>query len=212
VSKEKSKDKEEESSSKKSRSDANVNRSHKRIRTEAGYTKLDQHVQSDGHQASMEQQQQEPKTQANLHPTKHLTVESIASHVAGHLQAIMALTLRLISIDVAMGVSADNQSSSGGTDDHSSRAGSIQRSLDEESDTLEDIQMPEDGDVNPEDGPRPEEIPDSEEHFNWNNMRPDNGGTVEDDFLHRVIDSGAFQSHLGKGEVGMRARLLQHIR
>jgi hypothetical protein len=72
--------------------------------------------------------------------------------------------------------------------------------------------MPEDGDVNPEDGPCPEEIPDSEEHFNWNNMRPDNDGTVEDDFFHRVIDSGAFQLHLGKGEVSIRARLFLYIR
>jgi hypothetical protein len=45
----------------------------------------------------------------------------------------------MISIDVVIGVSADNKSVSGGTDDHSSRAASIQRSLDEESDTLEDI-------------------------------------------------------------------------
>jgi hypothetical protein len=57
---------------------------------------------------------------------------------------------------------------------------------------MEDIQMPEDGDVNPDNGPRPEEMPDSKEHFNWNNIRPDNEGSVEDDFLYRVIDLGAF--------------------
>jgi hypothetical protein len=46
LSKEKSKGKEEESTSKKSRGDANLDRSHKRTRTEAGYTELDQHVRS----------------------------------------------------------------------------------------------------------------------------------------------------------------------
>lgn len=202
-SKEKRKGKAEEPTSKKSRDDANVDRSHKRTKTEAGYTELDQHVRGDGHQAPTEQQLQEPKTKANPPPTKHLTVESIASHIAGHLQAVMALTLRMISIDGAIGVSADNQSVRGGTDDHSSRAGSTQRSLDQES----DIPMPEDGDIT-SDGPRPEEIPDSKEHFNWNNMRPDNEGSVEDEFLQGVINSGAFQSHVGEGEVGMRARLL----
>ncbi|TAQ85758.1 hypothetical protein B7494_g5907 [Chlorociboria aeruginascens] len=200
LSKEKSKGKEEESTSKESRGDADVDRSHKRIRIEAGYTELDQHIRGDGQRAPMEQQQQKQKAQANPPATQHLTAESIASHIAGHLQAIMALTLRMISIDVPIGVSADNQSVGGGTDDHLSRAGSIQRNLDQESDIMEDIQMPEDGYVNPDDCPRPEEIPDSEEHFNWNNMRPDNEGSVVDDFLHRVIDSVAFRSHLGKGE------------
>lgn len=206
-SKERRKGKAEEPTSKKSRDDTNVDRSHKHTKIEAGYTELDQHVRDDGHQARTEQQLQEPKTKANPPPNKNPTVESIASHIAGHLQAVMALTLRMISIDVVIGVSADNQSVGGSTDNHSSRVGSIQRSLDQESDTLEDIPTFEDGDVT-FDGPRPEAIPDSEEYFNSNNMRPDNEDSVEDEFLQGVINSGAFQSHLGEGEVGMVARFL----
>jgi len=99
---------------KRSRDDANLDASYKRSMTEAGYMELDQHIGGDCHQAPIEQQQQEPNAQTDLSPTKHLTVESIASHVAGHLRAIMLLTLRVISIDVAIDVSEDSQSVPGG--------------------------------------------------------------------------------------------------
>lgn len=89
---------EEESGSEKSRDDADLHRGLKRTRTERGYMEVDQHVSLDRHPAAVEQQQ-ETKPQANSHPDKYPTVGSFASHVAGHLQAIMALTLRIISID-----------------------------------------------------------------------------------------------------------------
>ncbi|KAI9652609.1 MAG: hypothetical protein M1821_008356 [Bathelium mastoideum] len=175
-SKEKSEGREEKLISKKLRDDANEDRSHKRAKTKTGYTELDRPVRADDHQAPPEQRLQEPMPKANPYRTKHPTVESIASHIAGHLQAIMALTLRMISIDVAIGVSVDNQSVRGGTDNHSSREGSVQRSLDQKSDTLEDIPLPEDGDM-VYDALRLKDIPDSEEHFNWNNMPLYNEGS-----------------------------------
>lgn len=184
---------------KKSRDDANADGSVKRIKTEAGYTELDQRVGSYGHQAPIKQQQQEPKAQADPPPTRYLTVESIASHVAGHLRAIMLLTLRMISIDVAIEVSADNQSVSGGTDHGSSRAGSSQKGFDQESDTMEGVSLHEDSNLNPNDGLRLEEIPDIEENLNWNDVLPNSIGPKEDKFLQKVIISGAFQSHPGNG-------------
>ncbi|MCJ1461419.1 hypothetical protein MMC07_000016 [Pseudocyphellaria aurata] len=185
-----------EPTSTKSRENSNVDRSRKHTKTEAVYTEMDEHIRGEGYQARTEQQLQESKTKAKPPPARNPTVESIGSHIAGHLQAVMALTLRIINIDGAIGDTADSQSVSGDTD-NSSRGGWIRRSLDQESDDSEDFPIPEDGDIT-FDGPQPEAIPDSE-YFDWNNMRPDCGGSTEDEFLQDVINSGALQSHLGEG-------------
>lgn len=75
----------------------------------------------------------------------------------------------MISIDGEIGVSADNLSEQGGTDDHTSRLGSIQSIIDQKSYTLENSKMPENGDT---DSSFSEEIPDSGEHFTSNNAFP----------------------------------------
>ncbi|KAM0522951.1 hypothetical protein ACHAPE_001440 [Trichoderma viride] len=123
TSKEQSESSKETSTFRRSRIVADVDHSRKRIRTEVSFTESNQQVRSNSYQTPMEQQQQESKNQANSHPTEYLTVETIANHVAGHLQAIMALTLRMISRDGEIGVSADNQSEHGGADEYSSRVG-----------------------------------------------------------------------------------------
>ncbi|EAU29575.1 predicted protein [Aspergillus terreus NIH2624] len=83
----------------------------------------------------------------------------IASHVAGHLQGIMLLTLRLISIDVAMDVSADNQSAPGRTDDQSSPIRSF----------IEDISLPTDGEIDPDHDPLEHIVPDCEQ-VDWSTI------------------------------------------
>lgn len=56
---------------------------------------------------------------ADNSPNDPLEIEMIADHVAAYLQGAMLLTLRLISTDATMNVSADNQSACG-TGEHSS--------------------------------------------------------------------------------------------
>jgi hypothetical protein len=58
-----------------------------------------------------------------------------------------------------------------------------------------------DGDIDPNNGLLPDNIPDTEEDSNWNDVHSYSEGTVEDQFLQKVIISGAFQSHLGEGEL-----------
>ncbi|ETS03838.1 hypothetical protein M419DRAFT_43937, partial [Trichoderma reesei RUT C-30] len=56
-----------------------------------------------------------------------LHVEAIAKHVASHLQGIMLLTLRMMSLELSPEIPADSQSLSGGTDDGLSRFGSTRQ-------------------------------------------------------------------------------------
>jgi hypothetical protein len=127
---------------KKPHDEANLESSHKRIKMETSRMQTDQN-RRDG--AKMTIEQRELKTQADPSSSKPLSVEVIASHVAAHLQGIMGLTLRMISIDFIMDVSADNQSVSGDTDQHSSRVGSGWKDLEPEMDTVEDFSIHKDG-------------------------------------------------------------------
>jgi hypothetical protein len=65
----------------------------------------------------------ESRVDARLSSTKPAHVETIGTHVAAHLQFLMLLTLRLISIDDLAGTSAGNQSLSSNPDDRSSDLG-----------------------------------------------------------------------------------------
>lgn len=181
---------------KKPRDESKVHVNIKRIKTEAGHAGQDRHAVGDGHQVSTKPEQWVSRASADAPQMNHLTVESIASHIAGHLQTIMLLTLRLISIDVAMDVSADNWSASNSTDHGSSRAGSLPTDIDQESDTMEGISFNNDGNVIYNEDNFSAGIPDTKEHLNWNDVRLDTTTLVEDNFLEKVIISGAFQSHI----------------
>ncbi|KAJ0425353.1 hypothetical protein BJY00DRAFT_274103 [Aspergillus carlsbadensis] len=73
---------------------------------------------------SGDQRAAETHLESNVHPgtaaNKPASVEAIATHVAAHLQFLMLLTLRLISIDDVAGASYDDQSLSSNPNDRSS--------------------------------------------------------------------------------------------
>lgn len=69
--------------------------------------------------------------------------ELIGSHIAAHLQSILLLTLRLISIDVAVDVSNDNESTANGTENWSSWTGSGMAGF---GDNMNELEMPQNDD------------------------------------------------------------------
>jgi hypothetical protein len=108
--------------------EASLENNQKRIKTETGHTQSGQHSGGDPGTSS---EQQGKNARAELSPSQPLSAESIARHVARHLQTIMLLTLRIISIDVEMEIPFDSNSVSARTDDHSSRVGSSWKDLDQ---------------------------------------------------------------------------------
>ncbi|PKK53047.1 hypothetical protein CI102_4119, partial [Trichoderma harzianum] len=126
-----------------------------------------------------------------------LSVETIARHVAAHLQGIMLFSLRMISLDAATDKSTDDRDISGDTDDDLSRLGSHQKpSLPETQETetiANDLLVQESMDA---DDPLLENaIPDCEHDMNWQEFIPNSEPPPEaDTFLQQVIDSGAFQT------------------
>ncbi|KAL2835973.1 hypothetical protein BJY01DRAFT_63055 [Aspergillus pseudoustus] len=100
-----------------------------------------------------------------------ISAEAIGSHVAAHLQGIMLLTLRLISIDLAMDTSADRASIAGSTSAPSSLSGLSKRSLLpwEELDDLP-AQNNDENDKNADTASQ-DVIPDSD-YIGWQNVLP----------------------------------------
>jgi hypothetical protein len=79
---------------------------------------------NNGNAAIEDQHANEAHPESGVHArpssSKLANVEAIATHVAAHLQSLMLLTLRLISINDLTGTSFDNQSLSSNPDDRSS--------------------------------------------------------------------------------------------
>ncbi|KAL8380247.1 hypothetical protein RB599_009621 [Gaeumannomyces hyphopodioides] len=115
LTKEKGKARRGSSSKQPFQGDPGLEGSFKRIKTEAGHSQPDQH--GDGDPGTTAAAQHKPNAQADPSAGPLLNIEAIASHIAGHLRSIMLLTQRMIETDVAMDISADNKSVSGGTDD-----------------------------------------------------------------------------------------------
>ncbi|KAJ6099087.1 hypothetical protein N7467_000622 [Penicillium canescens] len=135
----------------------------KRIKTETGRTHLDHNHESN---LKTKNKHREPKIPYGPSSSNTASLEVIASHVAAHLQGIMLLTLRLISIDVAIDVSADYQSTSGSTDDQS-LISSSERSLYQDMDNIEDFSLHREGAFDPDnDLPSEQIVPDCE-HIDW---------------------------------------------
>ncbi|KAJ5560392.1 hypothetical protein N7513_002791 [Penicillium frequentans] len=132
----------------------------------------------DGH----ETEQPEPEIVVNPCSSKPPSVEAIASHVAAHLQNVMLLTLRLISIDVAIEVSAGGQSVSGEIDDQSSWVGSGNTDPDQEMKILADFPIHGELMMEPADmTPSEDLVPDSE-FIDWHGIPGYYGGPIEDRF------------------------------
>ena len=87
--------------------------------------------------------------------------------------------------------------------------GSVESSFGPESSTLEDILVPEDGDIT-NDSLQPGMIPDSEENQYGINLRPDDEDPMKDELLLVVINSGAFRSHTSEGAL-LTHQLISHI-
>lgn len=166
----------------------------KRIKTKAGDTQWAEHSSGGAETAT---EQPGPNTQVEASRSQRVNPEVIASHVAAHLQGVMVLTLRMISIDAAIDISAHDQSVSGIADHDSSRVGSGQKDpMREDMDIGESLH--EDGDIDPDNVPF-ELIPDSASD-SWRDIPHYEEVPMEKDKLLRaVITTGAFQSHLVKG-------------
>lgn len=139
----------------------------KRARRETGDTHLGH---NDG--SNVEAASEHIKHETFSGPSSGSTPSSgnIGGHVAGHLQNIMLLTLRLISIDVAMEVSVDHQKASSSTDRRSTLIGSSNRSVYQDTEIEDDFSMHQDGEIDLEIDPSSEiSVPDCE-HIDWSDV------------------------------------------
>lgn len=146
---------------------ASLRGSRKRSKPETGYGQSDQNSR-DGLETTAEHQ--EPKTTVDPCSSNPVSLEAIASHIAAHLQGVILLTLRLISIDVVMDISGDNQSASGATDDRSSWVASGKRDLDQEIHNMEDFSLQGEGEIGIDNIPPPEDIVPDSEYIDWHGI------------------------------------------
>lgn len=180
--------------------DNRVYETHKRIKTEAGARHPDQQINPNS--SSAEETAPEPQA-SSFQDRPPLHVEAIAKHVASHLQGIMLLTLRMMSLELSPEIPADSQSLSGGTDDGLSRFGSTRQLSHHEAQgqgmRTSDESWNQDGSKMDIDDPVSEDaIPDCEHDVDWQDvMLNDEPSPEADVFLQRVIDSGAFQAKDG---------------
>ncbi|KAL6786740.1 hypothetical protein J3E68DRAFT_447103 [Trichoderma sp. SZMC 28012] len=169
--------------------------SSKRIKTETGSIQLDQH--SDTSTESTEQETPNPQTPASQNQGQ-LNIETIARHVAAHLQGIMLFSLRIISLDAVADKSTDDKTLSGNTDNDLSRLGSNQQlSLPETQEIVDSINdlLVQNESMDVDNSLVEDTIPDCEQDMNWQDFIPNSEPPPEaDTFLQEVIDSGAFQA------------------
>ncbi|KAM0264971.1 hypothetical protein ACHAQJ_000487 [Trichoderma viride] len=168
--------------------DQELRESHKRVKTEAGPIQQTQQTEVNSG-AEMEQtalttgilssQSQQP-----------LNIEAIASHVAAHLQGIMLFALRMMSLEVAPDMSADDKTLSSGTDHDSSWVGSNQQRSEHETDADSDLSEQQDDNMDLDDPSLEDDIPDCEHAMDWQDVVHNNerlSGT--DTFLQEIIRS-----------------------
>ncbi|KAK2799726.1 hypothetical protein FQN50_008374 [Emmonsiellopsis sp. PD_5] len=148
-------------------SEVNLPLQHEHIDTEIQYT---QSGEKTGDEREVKTEQRESKTPIDPSFGNTIGVEAIADHIAAHLQGIMLLTLRLISIHVEMYVSADNWSASDTTDYYSSLVSSNKRVLDKEAADIEELSLPGDDGVDLNYAyPLEQVVPDSE-YMDWQDI------------------------------------------
>ncbi|PGH17688.1 hypothetical protein AJ79_01050 [Helicocarpus griseus UAMH5409] len=185
--------KNEEPSPKKPHTEANLECRNKRIKTETGHVRSD-HKSADDRGSSVDQlEKRAPVDSSSSNP---IGIEVISSHVAAHLQGIMLLTLRLITIDVAMDVSADNQSTSGGTDHNSSWISSSKSDLDQKMENIEDFPLPRDDETDPDyEHLSKDMVPDSE-NIDWHDVPRQYNAASEDGPPEKVEETGPHKTRL----------------
>lgn len=181
-----------ESSSREPHYMENSEGSHKRSKMETGYTQSDQ---SSGDRLETITEQRDPNNTVDPCLSSPVSVEVIASHIAAHLQGVMLLTLRLISIDVAMDVSADNQSASGITDHQSSWVGSSDRGLGQEMDSIMDFSLQGGGDIDLENSPPLEAIVPDSEYIDWHGVPRCYKAPLEDNLPLEVVLSKPYNKY-----------------
>ncbi|KAK2786760.1 hypothetical protein FQN53_006236 [Emmonsiellopsis sp. PD_33] len=148
-------------------SDTHLPHQHERIKTETQYTQSGEKT-GDEHEVKTEKRESNTPVDPSFGNT--IGVEAIANHIAAHLQGIMLLTLRLISIDVEMDVSADNQSAAATTDHHSLWVSSTKGVIDKEADDIEALPLPGDDGIDLSyDYPLELIVPDSE-YMDWKDI------------------------------------------
>lgn len=134
-----------------------------RIKIDTGYTQPDPNMADSRHIKT----ELDPKTLADQSSINGVRGEGevMASHVAEHLQSVMLLTLRLISIDVTMEVSADSESTAGasGTAHHFSWASPSTGNPEQGIDNI-------DGGNDPDDDPPREDIVPDSEYTDWHHV------------------------------------------
>lgn len=170
--------------------------SSKRIKTETGSIQLDQHNDTD----TGPSEQETPNPQIPVSQSQgQLNIETIARHVAAHLQGIMLFSLRMISLDAFADKSTDDNVLSGNTDNDLSRLGSNQElSLPETQEIVDSINdlLVQNESMDVDNSLVEDTIPDCEQDMNWQDFIPNSEPLPEaDSFLQQVIDSGAFQTN-----------------
>ncbi|KAJ0414790.1 hypothetical protein BJY00DRAFT_18664 [Aspergillus carlsbadensis] len=140
----------------------------KRLKGEMGHSQPKNH--RDSHFGGNVAPEKEPNAGEESVPISALGSETIGSHVAAHLQTVMLLTLRLISIDSTED-STGSECESSKTDDQPSSVSLGTRNVrDELSDVEGAWSSYSDGDVDIDNGPPSlGSVPDSEP-INWNNI------------------------------------------
>ncbi|KAL6859273.1 hypothetical protein J3F83DRAFT_749592 [Trichoderma novae-zelandiae] len=175
--------------------DEELGESHKRIKTEAGAKQRDEHRDTNLGSTERTPSDAHASSSRNRRP---LDLEAIAKHVASHLQGVMLLTLRMVALESAPEMSADDRSVSGGTDDGFSRFGSTRQLSQHEAqeiETTDKLWIQEDGNMDIDDPFLADDIPNCEHDVDWRDVTPNAQGPPETDtFLQQVIDSGAFQN------------------
>jgi len=174
--------------------DEDLNRKPKRTKLTADHEISEQPVIP-----SADQQRANFETHSATSSLKHPTAEPIDSHVAGHLQAIMALTLRLISTDAATDILEEDQSFNSDSDEQSSRLNSALSNFDLNVDGVKNGMVLTFNDTGPNHATDQHAIINVENQPRWRDLFPASPAPELDDFLIGVIASGAFQSHMTGG-------------
>lgn len=164
----------------------------KRVKTETGSTRQAQYgsLEFEG-----EMREMIPDTGTKTaEDTQRVGIESIARHVAAHLEGIMLFTLRMMSLDIS-NATADEKSLSSSTNHDSSRAGEEQQRFKEEMGAFVDMSEEQADSMEIDDPSIQDTIPDCEHIVDWQDVISDtqqSSGT--DSFLQEVIRSGAFHN------------------
>jgi hypothetical protein len=171
----------------------------KRMKKTAGHMVSDQRLHDERTSSFADRQHGNSETSSKQH-----TAVSVAKHIAGHLQAIMALTLRMISAHAAVDASEKVQSFSSGTDERLSTATSAESRSNRDFEGVRNPVLLTFTDGGPNDAADVPPVMNVDEQPRRRDLIPDNPAVELDEVLMGVIRSGAFQSHYTEENVQIR--------